>query len=246
VASGGRKAADLPPFLLCFASPLPCLLSSALVSNSSNNNKKETSRPLPFFISHIQTPSTIIVESRPPWPAASSSKSRLLRRPTLSFLFFARPGINKQFASCCSDYLFKLLLIGDSSVGKSCLLLRFAVSFPPQISVWFLRITDWVRRTRLLLLLTKAASFDFDPCIHRMIRSLTPTSVPSALISSVHPLSLSLLYTALRLYSLFLDHQLTAIVSRNFINPLFVLANALLFRKSALSTSMERLSSYRL
>ncbi|KAM0891083.1 hypothetical protein ACQ4PT_026631 [Festuca glaucescens] len=29
--------------------------------------------------------------------------------------------------SCsCSDYLFKLLLIGDSSVGKSCLLLRFA------------------------------------------------------------------------------------------------------------------------
>jgi len=29
----------------------------------------------------------------------------------------------------CSDYLFKLLLIGDSGVGKSCLLLRFAVSY---------------------------------------------------------------------------------------------------------------------
>lgn len=27
---------------------------------------------------------------------------------------------------CFSDYLFKLLLIGDSGVGKSCLLLRFA------------------------------------------------------------------------------------------------------------------------
>lgn len=27
---------------------------------------------------------------------------------------------------CSSDYLFKLLLIGDSGVGKSCLLLRFA------------------------------------------------------------------------------------------------------------------------
>lgn len=27
------------------------------------------------------------------------------------------------------DYLFKLVLIGDSGVGKSCLLLRFAVSF---------------------------------------------------------------------------------------------------------------------
>lgn len=32
------------------------------------------------------------------------------------------------FVSLCtfSDYLFKLLLIGDSGVGKSCLLLRFA------------------------------------------------------------------------------------------------------------------------
>jgi hypothetical protein len=27
---------------------------------------------------------------------------------------------------CISDYLFKLVLIGDSGVGKSCLLLRFA------------------------------------------------------------------------------------------------------------------------
>ena len=34
----------------------------------------------------------------------------------------------KLFWFCfCSDYLFKLLLIGDSGVGKSCLLLRFAV-----------------------------------------------------------------------------------------------------------------------
>lgn len=31
-----------------------------------------------------------------------------------------------------SDYLFKLLLIGDSGVGKSCLLLRFAVSVGPE------------------------------------------------------------------------------------------------------------------
>ena len=29
----------------------------------------------------------------------------------------------------CSDYLFKLLLIGDSGVGKSCLLLRFVAEF---------------------------------------------------------------------------------------------------------------------
>ena len=31
------------------------------------------------------------------------------------------------------DYLFKLVLIGDSGVGKSCLLLRFAVSMQLQL-----------------------------------------------------------------------------------------------------------------
>lgn len=39
-------------------------------------------------------------------------------------------GVNRSDTDCFlshySDYLFKLLLIGDSGVGKSCLLLRFA------------------------------------------------------------------------------------------------------------------------
>lgn len=40
-----------------------------------------------------------------------------------------------------SDYLFKLLLIGDSGVGKSCLLLRFAVSKkPPLPRIW---VSGW-------------------------------------------------------------------------------------------------------
>ena len=43
----------------------------------------------------------------------------------LKFVFFLN--IIK-FLLFFSDYLFKLLLIGDSGVGKSCLLLRFAVS----------------------------------------------------------------------------------------------------------------------
>jgi hypothetical protein len=34
------------------------------------------------------------------------------------------------------DYLFKLVLIGDSGVGKSCLLLRFAVSHFMLCIVW--------------------------------------------------------------------------------------------------------------
>ena len=33
------------------------------------------------------------------------------------------------------DYLFKLVLIGDSGVGKSCLLLRFAVRITEEIDM---------------------------------------------------------------------------------------------------------------
>ncbi|KAG5539979.1 hypothetical protein RHGRI_020274 [Rhododendron griersonianum] len=48
-------------------------------------------------------------------------------------MYFSLPGTSStsytliySFVLICSDYLFKLLLIGDSGVGKSCLLLRFA------------------------------------------------------------------------------------------------------------------------
>ena len=39
----------------------------------------------------------------------------------MSLVFSPKPLMNSEY-----DYLFKLLLIGDSGVGKSCLLLRFA------------------------------------------------------------------------------------------------------------------------
>lgn len=51
----------------------------------------------------------------------------------MSILFNQKPQMDSSSSSTASssqpefDYLFKLLLIGDSSVGKSCLLLRFAV-----------------------------------------------------------------------------------------------------------------------
>ena len=46
----------------------------------------------------------------------------------VKLLFFAQMNVRKtwHFSLIFSDYLFKLLLIGDSGVGKSCLLLRFA------------------------------------------------------------------------------------------------------------------------
>ena len=40
------------------------------------------------------------------------------------------------------DYLFKLVLIGDSGVGKSCLLLRFAVCCAKILSVCWKPMTD--------------------------------------------------------------------------------------------------------
>lgn len=56
-----------------------------------------------------------VCQAAPHTRAAKPARSLLISHPTASRLHLH-----------CSDYLFKLLLIGDSGVGKSCLLLRFA------------------------------------------------------------------------------------------------------------------------
>ncbi|ESR53443.1 hypothetical protein CICLE_v10023527mg [Citrus x clementina] len=73
----------------------------------------------------------------------------------------------------CSDYLFKLLLIGDSGVGKSCLLLRFAddsylESYISTIGVDFkIRTVEQDGKTIKLqiceLLVTQFDAFKFQP-----------------------------------------------------------------------------------
>jgi hypothetical protein len=96
--------------------------------------------------SHTQTLSL----SLSAFPISSSKRNPQERYPLLIFHFRLDPSYEQRIVShflsfntfpflfcfClhnlfffCSDYLFKLLLIGDSSVGKSCLLLRFAVSW---------------------------------------------------------------------------------------------------------------------
>ena len=72
----------------------------------------------------------------------------------------------------CSDYLFKVLLIGDSGVGKSCLLLRFAVwylYFYP--SIWF-----WSIFLKMDNISSKSDESAFY--IYRMILIWRVTSVP--------------------------------------------------------------------
>ncbi|KAJ0517405.1 putative small GTPase, P-loop containing nucleoside triphosphate hydrolase [Helianthus annuus] len=76
----------------------------------------------------------------------------------------------------CSDYLFKLLLIGDSSVGKSCLLLRFADdsyvdSYISTIGVDFkIRTVEQDRKTIKLQIVSTHKTFLFDSLCRRLIR----------------------------------------------------------------------------
>ena len=76
--------------------------------------------PVPHGAPAVAGPATIRPALLPPDPLGMGYKTHpLVPAPMHDSRCPAR-------ALACSDYLFKLVLIGDSSVGKSCLLLRFA------------------------------------------------------------------------------------------------------------------------
>ena len=86
-----------------------------------------------------------------------------------------------------SDYLFKLVLIGDSGVGKSCLLLRFAVSTTARrcicssLPLHAVRVQEFVGSAPTLSHPRICLRYCF-----RMTTSRTPTSALSVWISYVH------------------------------------------------------------
>lgn len=69
----------------------------------------------------------------PPCPARPCCLHTVAAAPRCAALASSHPPMLKQLCMhlCPDDYLFILVLIGDSGVGKSCLLLRFAVSRAP-------------------------------------------------------------------------------------------------------------------
>eukprot|EP00605_Chrysophyceae_sp_TOSAG23-4_P000269 GSChrysophyteH1.ASY1.ANO1.311.1 assembled CDS len=96
------------------------------------------------------------------------------------------------------DFLFKLLLIGDSGVGKSCLLLRFADDTYTESYISTIGV-DFVSETFLLAMTlgnySKCLSVNLGNarthhgCHHLRFLSLTTTSTPST-ISSAMPLKI--------------------------------------------------------
>lgn len=86
-----------------------------------------------------------------------------------------------------SDFFFKILLIGDSGVGKSCLLLRFAVSylvcFPSSNSPLDPRYSHQTRETRdLHVIISKIKTVTHSWPSFRRILGLKHTLVPSVSI----------------------------------------------------------------
>lgn len=80
---------------------------------------------------------SMTIHTKPCWCKRCLKTIKAISKKTKTFIKSHEHSCVKLVCLFSSDYLFKLLLIGDSGVGKSCLLLRFAVSS------WSSRYFSW-------------------------------------------------------------------------------------------------------
>ena len=61
------------------------------------------------------------------------------------------------------DYFFKFVLIGDTCIGKSCLLVRFAVSYPPLI-LFYIYVNHRTMTSKRIMLPQLVLILDSELC----------------------------------------------------------------------------------